>query len=136
VPTTPDLIEDAFRTAAAAVVGVASALDYEPKELAKLPCVTMLYLGSPQEDAETGTGQDATHTWRIGLYLHLQDYKKAQQKLKDLLPLVMRIVRTDPQLNATCEWARLVDSLSEPIFNHEEKWMLKTLRLEAATTEY
>lgn len=134
--TVIERIEAAFLAIAEQIDGVANVLDHEPgPDLPRLPCITMLFVSPQQEDVETGPGTANRWTWRITLYVNLDDYYRAQRDLKQLLPDLMATVRRNTDLTGTCEWASLDDEGGEPVFAHDDRIVFKTLRLTARTTE-
>lgn len=133
--TTIANVEAAFVADAAAIAGVISALDHEPKNLPKMPCVTMLLIRTNQDDVETGLGTEVEYEWKINLYCSLKDYGVAQSEMKTLIPALLKITRTNPRLADTCEWAVMTDGGEDPVFAHEDGWLLKSLRLRARNAE-
>lgn len=133
--TNPTTIEEGFITLAKQIDGLNDGLTYEPQSLPRYyPIVTMLFVGAPQEDVATGLVEVTWH-WKINLYISLQDYRKAQEELKRLVPLLLNITRDDYSLGGTCEWSEITDEEEEPIFAEDDKWLLKRLDLRAKTTE-
>lgn len=116
---------------------VERAFDHQPAKLPPrgLAVMSVLFTGFEQTDAFTGPATDNAWVYRVNCYLRLGDYLQAQQKLAELLPEILAIVRDDPTLAGTCEWARLDDTGLEPVFNHDEGYLLKSLRLTAYTEE-
>jgi hypothetical protein len=135
MPSTPDLIEDAFVAAASAIPGVESAVDHEPEKLPRLPAVTMLFRVPAQVDAATGPVNDVTWSWTVSLYLPLRDYRRAQQQLKELAPAILRLTRADPTLGGTCDQAIVSALDDDPVFSHDEGWMVARFRLTALSEE-
>jgi len=88
-----------------------------------------------QDDVDTGAYTENTWTFRVNLYLPLHDYKGAQRDLMRLLPEVLAITRRNPSLNGTCSFAVIADDGSEPVFADEEKYVRKSLRLTAESSE-
>lgn len=133
--TNPDLIEDRLVEDLKLIPGIASVLDFEPQKLPRLPCVTMLLVRYDPDDTETGPGQDVHYEWRLRLYVSLTDYEKAQQSLKDYVPLILGAVRDDPRMNNLCDFARIRDRGMEPIFDANGAYLVKDLMFSAVLTE-
>lgn len=111
-------------------------LDHEPEKIRDLPAVTMFAATAPEDDTETGPAAQVEWTWRVNVYVGLQQgYRDAQAQLKGLWPLVLRAVRADPSLGVDGVWSRLVDPGAEPEISSEEKIMWKELRLAARRME-
>lgn len=128
-------IENAFITEVKKISGLADALPYEPQALPRnFPVVTLLFVGAPQEDVETGFVEVTWH-WKVNLYISLNDFRKAQDDLKRLVPLLLKITRTNPLLSNTAAWVHLSDEEEEPIFADEDRYLLKRLDLRAKTLE-
>lgn len=128
-------IETAFITEVKKITGLNDALPYEPQALPRnYPVVTMLFVGAPQEDVATGLVEVTWH-WKVNLYISLMDYRKAQDDLKRLVPLILNITRNNPLLSNTADWVNLTDEEEEPIFAHDDRYLLKRLDLRAKTTE-
>jgi hypothetical protein len=128
-------VEQAFLTKALAVPAVATTVDHEPQTLPRLPCVTLLWVGLSQDDVETGPRTENRWTWRINLYLQLQDYRRAQDQLKDIVPQLLAITRRDPSLGGTVDWARIADDGQDPVFGDQAGFLRKSLLLTVETTE-
>lgn len=128
-------IETAFVTKVQAIEGLSDALAYEPQTLPRyLPVVTLLFIGAPETDFATGIVEVIYH-WRVSLYIALNDYKRAQDQLKELLPQLLAITRLDPRLDESCTWAEVSDEDEEPVFAENDQWLVKTLHLRAQTEE-
>jgi hypothetical protein len=128
-------VEGVFTRLALAVPAVASSVDHEPKNLPRMPCVTMLWVGLAQDDLETGPRTENRWTWRINLYIQLQDYKRAQDDLKAIVPELLAITRRNPDLDATVAWATIADNGNDPIFGDQAGFLRKSLLLTVNTTE-
>ena len=102
----------------AEVDDLAAALPYEPGDeaLPQMPCVTMLSDLFNQVDRETGPVTDNTHGWELRLYVALAEtdtqsaYEAAQEQIEDLVPEIFTVVRKYPDIDGTCEWARIGDA--------------------------
>lgn len=134
-------LRQAFAAAAAAIPGVANALDHEPgmEALPPLPCVTMLSDLYSQEDVLTGPATENIWGWEVRVYVDLvQGYREAQEQLDDLVPAVLGIVRANTDIDGTCLWARLQDPGGTPFFAHDEQkayaWKVLQLRAEMEET--
>jgi len=134
-PSRPELIAAAFTTLAREIDALRSADDYEPERLGQLPSLTLLFTQIGQADVDTGAYTENTWTFRVNLYLPLHDYKGAQRDLMRLLPEVLAITRRNPSLSGTCSFAVIADDGSEPVFATEEKFVRKSLRLTAESSE-
>jgi hypothetical protein len=113
----PAEIRAAFTAAAAAVNGVAHALDYEPDELPPLtdgPCVTMLQRQFRPQVVQTGGVIQVTFIWTVAVYALLRDYQTAQAELEAVIPRLVLITVADTTLDETCDQAELVDPGQEP----------------------
>jgi hypothetical protein len=133
--TNPSDIEDAFIKKVQAIPGLIDAIPYEPQNLPRaLPVVTLLFVGAPQATVDTGF-KEVTWHWKVNLYISLQDFRKAQNELKRLIPLLLDITRDDPRLGHSCDWATMSDEEEEPIFQEDDRWLLKRLDLRAKTLE-
>lgn len=127
----------AFTAAAAAVAGVAAALDHEPAELpaalADGAVVTLLGLPPAQRDTATGISL-VTYTWRANVYVNLaQGYDAAQYALADVLEAVLAITRADCDAGGLVDHWTLTGAGSEPQFAHAEGWIFQPLILTAET---
>lgn len=133
--TNLDAIEQAFINEVKTISGLNDALTYEPQNIPRyLPVATLLFIGAPENDFATGI-VEVTYHWRVSLYLALNDYKRAQDQLKELLPQLMSITRLNPRLNDTCTWAVLSDEDEEPVFAENDQWLMKTLHLRVQVEE-
>ncbi len=135
----PVVIRDAFAALAAAVEGIATALPYEPERLpARFPAVTMVFTNFTQEDVYTGPATVNEWMFRVRVHVALKigpgsDFARAYGELEVLVPRILRIVRTNPGLNGSCEWARIEDVGEEPLIATDNRAMAKDLRLIART---
>jgi hypothetical protein len=127
-------IETAFLEACAAVSGVAHTEAPEPGRIDVLPAVTMYFVGCPQ--TVSSTGYDVVEwTWQVGITVPLNELAEAQTTLQALLPSIMQIVRTSPDLGGTCDWAFLDDRSEPPARVADDKGFRKNIYLRAQTTE-
>lgn len=129
------MIEAAFLTAAGNISGVEYTAAPEPARIDLLPAVTLYFVGLPQNPDSTTGHYLVTWLWQIGVTVPLNDIAEAQTALQSLLPSVMQIVRTDPTLGATCEWAFIEDREEPPARVLDEKGFRKNLYLRATTVE-
>lgn len=131
-------IRAAFVAHAAAVAGVAAALDHEPAELpaalADGAVVTMLGLPPIQTDTATGLAT-ITYTWRVNVYIDLvQGFDEAQYALAAVLEPLLAITRAAGDVDAgglVDEWTLAPSGQSEPQFAHAEGHVFQTLTLTA-----
>lgn len=131
----PNAIEDNFITAVKAIDGLSDALTYEPQALPRYyPVVTMFFIGAPQETVATGQVEVTWH-WKINIYVGLTDFKKGQDEMKRLVPLLLAITRADHTLGETCDWSEITDEEEEPTIGPDDKWIVKRLDLRAKTIE-
>lgn len=136
----PSALEQAFLAAIEAQIPTTfkTLVDHEPEKFAgnAFPAVSLFAVQAPDDDIETGPRTQTTWTWRVNLYCSIgKGYKEAQAQLKVLWPKLLRAIRVDPSLGIDGSWARLTDPGGEPEFNHDEKFIVKTLRLEIQTME-
>jgi hypothetical protein len=136
-PATVPELEAVFIRDVAATPGIRNALDHEPQKLPTFPCVTMLYTGPEPFDAETGAGEDVTHTWIVRLYVPFKNIQAAQTHLKTLLPALAHVVRANPRLDDQVDFAVISnDNGSEPFFDEAAGFVVKQMRLTARLTLY
>jgi hypothetical protein len=144
MPTNPDIIEDKVLGYLRAVAGLEDSLDYEPETLPRrLPVTTLLFTGGNPVQAETGPHDDVTYTWKLSLYIPLDDYKVAQQQLKDLLPAIFAAIRHHPTADDVVDFLRVDDSNEDPVFSSPDRsdggggpgYLRKSLTLTAVLTE-
>lgn len=134
-------IAKAFATAAGNVAGIRGALHYQPEALPPLPAVTMLHRRFAQTENQTGPATQNDWTWAVYLTLPLggrvagSDFEAAQELLYTLLPALLAIPRSDPELGGTCIKAWLADLGEEPDFDEDDKTFVKILELTARTEE-
>jgi hypothetical protein len=127
--------------ACTALPEIASALPYEPGPEAlpaAFPVVTMLADLYGQVDRETGPVTDNTWGWEVRVYVDLtQGYEAAQVELDDAVPAVLSVIRADPSLDGSCEWARIEDPGGPPEFGVERnrRYAVKRLLLRAELFE-
>ena len=129
----------------AEVDDLAAALPYEPgaEALPAMPCVTMLADMFGQVDRETGPVTDNTHGWELRLYVALAEaddmsaYEAAQEQIEDLVPAVYTVVRKYPDIDGTCEWARIGDAGQPVEFLRDGsgRYALKRMQLRAELFE-
>lgn len=132
-------IREAFCAACLQIEGITSAVPYEPgpEGLPPLPAVTMRSYLYGQDDRETGPRTDNEWGWVVRVYCPLDSYEAAQVALDDLVPAVLGVVRGDPDLGGTCEWARMQDNGEEVQFEHDgrQRYAVKSVQLIAALSE-
>ena len=110
-------------------------VEFEPAKLPKLPAVTMLFVSCDQEDVETGPPMYVSYGWRINVYVPLGDHRSAQETLETLVPQILSVIRPDSTWDGACEQSQLRDEGGEMIFNAEEAYASKSLRLIASLSE-
>ena len=121
---------------AGALPGISSSRDHEPERLPKLPASTLLFQRAELVSQATGGLEEWAYEWRLGLYVSLEGgYQAAQVKLYELVPGLLAVLRDDPKLGGLVAWSELRDDGAEPLFNHEERWLLKRLTLRASAEE-
>lgn len=129
-----DPIEQAFRDLVEAR-GIPT-VDHEPVKLPyRLPVATLLPLGPRDVVSNTGGATDASWRWRVTVYASLGDARKAQRELRDAAVLLLEVVRDSPDLEGTCERARIESSGDEPNFDFEGGVVWSEFVLEADTEE-
>lgn len=136
---TIEAVEQAFTAAAGRIDLVRQAVDHEPDIAVglELPAVTLWWVGIGQDDVETGPRTDNTWTWEVNVYTPLElGWRDAQTALKRIVEQLLTLVRDDPSLNDTCDWATISDG-GPPVVARTEKtgYLHKILRLTARTSE-
>jgi hypothetical protein len=74
---------------------------------AKLPIVTLKWVGPATADYETGGGQDVTHTWRIYLYTKAREFEPTQEDLKLNAMKLLRALREDWTIGGLADMTKL-----------------------------
>lgn len=137
----PKDIAVAYAERAGLLEGIRAALHYEPVQLPELPCVTMLFAQVQQDDVETGPATENHWRWNVYLYIPLGNtvagdaYEAAQDALYELVPRLLSITRTDPDLGGLAIISTISDLGSEPEFDEENGALVKTLRLDVRANE-
>lgn len=129
-----EAIETEFARQVRLIDGVRAVVEYEPERLPALPCVTMLFNFVQQDDRETGLSTDNICTWIVTLYIEVNDYRKAQTSMKELIQGILAVTRRDPTLGGLCDWTQIQDG-GEPKFTEQPPTLSKSLRLLAFTSE-
>lgn len=139
---TPLAIAKAFAALCAAIPGVKSAYHYMPEEYSKLPAIAMLPRRVGQDDVYTGPATENTWTWAVHLVLPIggrvvgSDFQQAQELLYTLLPLVLGVARTSPDLGGLTTKAIVLNDIGdEPDLDQETGQIVKILELIATTQE-
>lgn len=136
---TPSQVEDVFVREALTIPGIAAALAYEPENTPARPGLSMLMTRYDQDDTETGPGVSAFWDWRVSLYLVFRggrDMQTAQTRLKAFQPEVMKITRRNPSMDGLVQFASLRDGGDDPVFNADQEYLWKPLRLSCRVTLY
>jgi hypothetical protein len=128
-------IEQAFLTSALALPEVKAVFDYEPARLDITPAVTLAWQACPSEPSSTG--YSVVHwKWRVEITVSQTDFRQAIKELQNVSKALIGVVRSNPSLNGTCDWAFLNDEIQEaPISLEDNRGYRKSLVLTATTTE-
>jgi hypothetical protein len=105
--------------------GLAYVYDHEPGRLGGLPCVTMMSRRYDPTQAETGPHDDVIYEWRVRLYVALNDYKKAQDDLDDMIPVLLTVPRHNATMGGLVDFFTFFDPGGEPTFSNEDSWVYK-----------
>lgn len=117
------------------------ALDHEPENLpAKLPVTTLLVRMFDPQQAATGyladqPVDDVAFGWRLRLYVPLDNYKRAQEYIKAIVPQIIKIQRDHPTCDGIADFLRISDSGDVPTFSHDDGWCFKDLSVIAVRSE-
>lgn len=138
----PLAIAKEFARLCGLLAGVKASYHYMPEEYAKLPAVAMLPRRIGQEDRFTGPATENTWTWAVHLVLPIggrvvgSDFQQAQELLYTLLPLVLGVARTSPDLGGLTTKAIVLNDIGdEPDLDQETGQIVKILELIATTQE-
>lgn len=93
-------IEDIFVAHAKLITDVKNVMSYEPGEIDRklCPLITMFFLLPEGEEAATGPEEDVDYRWEVSLYVTLDNFRAAQEQMRDLASHVIanfRVHRAD-----------------------------------------
>jgi hypothetical protein len=117
-----------------AETAIVDAYDHVPPAIRAFPAVTLAFLSFTDEDHQTGPLTKTTYSFAVAVYVKMiRDYREPQLLIEALVPQLLRVARAHPDLDFTCERARIADQGEEVEIDSTAGWVLKTLRL---TLEY
>lgn len=140
--SSPLKIAKAFAALCADLPNVKSAYHFMPEEYAGLPAIALMPRRVVQEDRYTGPATENTWTWSVHVVLPIggrvagSDYQQAQELLYTVLPEVLGIARSNPDLGGLTTKAIILSDIDEePSIEAEAGQMVKLLELVALTQE-
>lgn len=138
----PLAIAKAFALLCSALPNVKAAYHYMPEEYSGLPAIALMPRRVEQEDRYTGPATENVWTWSVHVVLPIggrvagSDYEQAQELLYTVLPEVLGVARSSPDLGGlTTKAIVLSDIDEEPSIDADAGQMVKLLELVAVTQE-
>lgn len=109
---------------------------YEPLELADLPAATIFYSGWNMTDVSMPNTQEISENWILRIYVHLDDAKKAQAKIKAIVPKVREAFRENRSLSGTCLYCLLNKGNVFAVLDKNQAQLVCEITLSAIIEEY
>lgn len=109
--------------------------DHEPLEIFELPAASIFYTGFSSDEHTMPNSQEITENWIIRIYVKLDDAKKAQLQIKQIIPKIRSAFRQNRSLSGTCFYTNLKNGDVFAVLDKNNAQLIAELALSVITRE-